>query len=251
MMGIIKGIEIVTISDIPTLGSGLGSSSALAVGLLNALYAFKGHKAQPETLAQKACELEIEILKSPIGKQDQWASALGGFNHFIFNPDGSVSREDLLLSSNYNKIKWLENNSLLFYLGFTRSANGILKEHKNNIANQNKKYYLDLMKLLVNDFKFWLQDDKVSHTPGALINTGWTYKKQMAKGYTNKEIDSLIQKTLDAGACGIKLCGGGGGGFMLVICEKDNQHNLRIALKDLHELKFDFEEEGSRIIYNQ
>lgn len=248
IVGISQGVEVVTISDVPTKGSGLGSSSALAVGLLNALYAFKGHRASPEVLAQQACKLEIEILGAPIGRQDQHSVSYGGFNHFIFNCDGSITRDDLLLTANYERVKWLERNSLLFYLGYTRSANGILEEHRKNIAENRK--WLDAMKLLVSDFKHWLQDGMCDHSVGSIISAGWEYKRKMTSKSTSLEIEDIFSRALGVGAVGGKVVGAGGGGFLLLICERDQQHAVRQELRELKELEFQFEEQGSRIIYN-
>ena len=246
--GINKGVEIVIVSDVPTKGCGLGSSSALTVGLLNALYAFKGCRAKLNTLAEKACKIEIESLKSPIGKQDQYACAYGGFNLFSFIQDGSVLSEDLLVSSNYEKVKWLEEATLLFYLGKGRDTNGILKDYEEG-CEMDKVKVLDGIKLLVYDMKTWLQNGVDEHVIGRIVDTGWELKKQMSNKTSDYYIDELYQKTMKAGACGGKVVGAGGGGFLMVIAEPKVQHYVREELKDLKEMKFKFEEYGSRLYY--
>lgn len=247
MVGISRGIEVVTVSDIPMRGSGLGSSSALAVGLLNALYFFKGHKASPKVLAEHACKLEIEILKSPIGKQDQYACAYGGFNLLTFNKDKSVDVQDLRITANYEQVRFLEDSSLLFYLT-PRQANDILKLYSKAFNLKEKRMFLDNMVYLVSDMKLWLEGENSTHAFGRIIGTAWEYKKKFSPESTTEQIEKL-EKSLMQEALGIKMCGAGGGGFMLVMCEKENQYYVRKKMKDYKELEFKFEERGSEIVY--
>lgn len=248
LTGINKKVEIVITSDIPVKGSGLGSSSALAVGILNALYAYKGYNTSPRFLAEMACKLEIEILKSPIGKQDQYAANLGGLNFITFKSK-EIEVKNLLTTANYEKIKWLQGSSMLFYLGKGRSSFEILSEHKNTIKDKIKT--LDKQGQLTEQFFEWLhsEDTGVNRIAGELINLSWKYKVEMTPQATNGKIDKIIDIAIQSGAYGAKVCGAGGGGFLLIICEKEKQHSVRQALNYLTELNFTFEKEGSKIIY--
>ena len=248
MVGVDEGVEIVIISDIPTYGSGLGSSSSLSVGLINALYAYKGKTlALIRTLAQEACKLEIDIMRSPIGMQDQYASAYGGFNKITFCEDGTVTvdriEENLFMS---DRIEWLKRATMLFYLN-GRLSNDILVDHKNNI--ESKKAILDKQKMLCGPFLEWLRGKHDNYFLGELISLSWEFKKQMTPSATSDWIDTIIDSAIRAGAVGAKLCGAGGGGFLLVVCEPKNQLSVRNALKDILELHFSFEDVGSRTLH--
>ena len=249
LTGITKGIEIVTISDIPTTGSGLGSSSSMAVGLLKALYTYKGFNIDTASLAKQACDLEIEILKSPMGKQDQYAASLGGLNLITFKSNESVKIDNLLVTANYEKIKWLQNSSMLFYLGKGRSSFEILSEHKNTIKA--KMDILDKQSRLTEQLYEWLhtEDTGVNRIVGELINLSWKYKVEMTPQATNNTINRIICMVMQSGAYGAKVCGAGGSGFLLVICEREKQHFVRQALNHLTELNFNFENEGAKVIY--
>jgi D-glycero-alpha-D-manno-heptose-7-phosphate kinase len=239
------GVEIVIISDIPTKGSGIGSSSSLSVGLLKALSFYTGKEISTEELAQKACELEIERLRSPIGKQDQYIAAYGGFSCIQFE-----SFEDVFVSSlalYEKKMDWLRKSTMLFYLG-SRPSNPILETHKKNILS--KQDILDKQKELVFSFKEWLSCDRDDFQKvGDLITDSWSYKKIMTPQATSKQTDDMFLKVLHAGAFGAKLCGAGGGGFLMVLCDEENQQNVRNTLSSISELKFDFEKKGSEVIY--
>jgi len=249
LAGITKGVEIVTISDIPTTGSGLGSSSSLAVGLLKVLYAYKGFNIDTASLAKQACELEIEILQSPIGKQDQYAASFGGLNLITFKSNESVKIDNLLITANYEKIKWLQNSSMLFYLGEGRLSTDILLEHKNAIKD--KIDTLDKQSQLTKQLYQWLHtdDNGVNRIVGELINLSWKYKVEMTPQATNNTINRIISIVMQSGAYGAKVCGAGGSGFLLVICEREKQHFVRQALNHLTELNFNFENEGAKVIY--
>jgi len=249
LTGITKGVEIVTISDIPTTGSGLGSSSSLAVGLLKALYAYKGFNIDTASLAEQACELEIKILKSPIGKQDQYSASFGGLNLITFKPNEKVTVKNLLITANYEKIKWLQGSSMLFYLGEGRSSFEILSEHKNAIKD--KMDTLDKQSQLTEQLYEWLhtEDNGVNRIVGELINLSWKYKIEMTPQATNNKINQIMAIAMQSGAYGAKVCGAGSSGFLLVICEKEKQHFVRQALNFLTELNFSFENEGAKVIY--
>ena len=245
--GISSGVEIVITSDIPTKGSGLGSSSALTVGLLNALYAYKKCYLDSELLAEMACKIEMDILQSPIGKQDQYACAFGGLNLLEFDMEG-FEISDLYMESKLTRIKELEESSLLFYTGYTRDANIILEEHKNNISLN--KEFLDEIKNYVDVFKNWLYGQSCGITPDKILNKSWQLKKITTPGSSHPEIDKLIDEIILLPGVGAKLCGAGGGGFMLVYCPVGKQNIIREKLKHLHELHFNFSNNGSEIIYS-
>ncbi len=251
--GISSGVEIAIISDIPTKGSGLGGSSALTVGLLNALYAYKKCYVGSEFLAEMACQIELDVLQSPIGKQDQFSSAFGGLNLLEFDMEG-YEVSDLRMDASSERIKELENNSMLFYTGQTREANGILEDHKNNITLN--KEFLDELKNYVLAFQDWLNckftciHSNVKNIPQKILNDSWKLKKITSPKSSNSEIDKIINDLIKIDGVGVKLCGAGGGGFMLVYCDTKLQPLVREKLLYLHELPFKFSNNGSEIIYN-
>lgn len=246
LVGIEKGIEVVYMGDIPlgSAGIGLGSSSSLAVGVLNALYAYKGEHASAQKLAEDACKIEIDILGHPIGKQDQYIAAYGGFNHIRFNNDGTVFVDPIICQ---NKTKTELNNKLmLFYTGIERISSNILEEQKQ--MTKNNLAYLDKLVLLAEEMKNCLiNNDFIKF--GEMLHEGWVYKKKLACGITNPKIDGYYEKALKVGAIGGKVLGAGGGGFLLLYCEEKNQNKVREALSDLKETIFKFEPQGSKIIY--
>lgn len=246
IVGIKRGVEVVYMGDIPLghAGIGLGSSSSLAVGVLNALYAYKGRHVSAEHLAQKACEIEIEILKHPIGKQDQYIAAYGGFNYIRFNMDESVFVDPIICKRNTKKK--LNKKLLLFFTGIERLSSTILEEQQANI-HVNSKYLDNMVKLsevmreciINNDFGAF----------GELLHQGWEHKKKLAATITTPVIDEYYEKARKAGAVGGKVLGAGGGGFLLFYCEEKFQDRVRNALSDLKESPFCFEPQGSKIIY--
>ncbi len=245
IVGINKGIEVVYMGDIPlgSAGVGLGSSSSLAVGVLNALYAYKGQHVSAEHLAQKACEIEIDILGDPIGKQDQYAAAYGGFNYIQFNNDESVFVNPLISKKNVKTE--LNQKLLLFYTGIERISSHVLKEQWDNIDINNE--FLDKMVNLANSLRETIING--SSSIGKILHQGWGYKKQLASKITSSIIDQYYQTAIDAGATGGKILGAGGGGFLLFYCELDKQESVRKAMADLKEIPFLFEPQGSKIIY--
>lgn len=244
--GIEKGVEIVYMGDIPlgSAGIGLGSSSCLAVGVLNALYAYKGQHVSAEHLARDACEIEIDILKHPIGKQDQYAAAYGGFNYIQFNRDESVY-VDPVVCKKQTKDE-LQKRMLIFYTGIMRFSTTILKEQKDNITD-NRKYLDELVKLAQIMRENILENH--FHTVGELLHEGWKNKKKLAGSISTSAIDDYYNKALEAGAVGGKILGAGGGGFLLLYCEEEYQENVRRVLHDFREIPFSFEPQGSKIIY--
>lgn len=243
--GIERGVEITTLADIPSKGSGLGSSSSVTVGLLNALHAYQGdHKASAE-LATEACEIEIDILGKPIGKQDQHIAAFGDVCMFTFKTDGEVIVEKLGFSDSQRTR--LGENLLLFYTNRTRSASSILSEQKEQthdnlqILKQIKQHAIEARKHLMNN-----SFDAI----GYLMRETWECKKHLASKISDPEIDELYERAIVSGALGGKISGAGGGGFLLIYCPLEKQRNLREVLSCLRELPFALERYGSRIIFN-
>lgn len=242
----INGLEIEVIGDIPAK-TGLGSSSAFAVGLHHVLHVYKGKKINAEDLAQYACHTEITLLKSPIGKQDQYASAYGGLNLYRFLPSGKVIVEPIKISE--KKLKELDGNLLLFYTHVTRSANDVLKEQKKNIKKSKETVStLQEMVKLTYEMKESLEKNNLFQF-GELLNKGWRMKQSLASTITNKAINMYYEIGLKNGALGGKLLGAGGGGCLLFYCEKKHQEKLKNALKKLRHIPFSFSQNGSEIIF--
>lgn len=244
LLNIDGGIEITSVADIPAK-TGLGSSSTFTVGLLNALYAYKGIYASAERLAKEACEIEIEILKEPIGKQDQYAAAYGGLNYFKFNNDESVNVDPIICS---REVKgYLNKNLIMFYTGITRSSSDVLNSQK---ANTKSKYeVLTEMRSFTKEFKSIISRGKDLNSIGRLLHESWNLKKQMSNKISNKLIDQYYNTALENGALGGKVLGAGGGGFLLFYCELHNQEKLILALNNLKQVPFNFDYQGSKIVF--
>lgn len=240
----VEGVEIGSTADVPG-GTGLGSSSTFTVGLLNTLYCYKGKFASKGRLAQEACEIEIEKLGSPIGKQDQYAAAFGGLNFIRFNLDGTVSVSPIMMHAETYKI--LQNNLVMFYTGITRSANSILSEQKKNISQDDKNENLKRMCQLAEDMKAALENNELSSF-GGILNESWQLKRTLASGISNPEIDRAYEIAMNSGALGGKLLGAGGGGFLLFYCEKEKQDELRRNI-GLREFEFNFDQDGTSVAY--
>jgi D-glycero-alpha-D-manno-heptose-7-phosphate kinase len=244
-VGIKKGVEITTLADVPSEGSGLGSSSSITVGLLNALYNYVGSQVTLEQIANEACEIEIDICKKPIGKQDQYIAAYGGLNKIIFHSDESVSITRVPV---YNtNLLILGSRLLLFYTNKTRKADAILK--KQNKTTEDKVEVLRKMKNFVPKLEASLKDCKFNKL-GRFLHENWLLKKSLVSVISNSEIDDMYMNAMDAGALGGKICGAGGGGFLLMFVPKDKQDKVRDALSDYRELPFMLDSFGSRIIFN-
>ncbi len=244
MAGISGGIEITSIADIPA-GTGLGSSSTFTVGLLNALYTYAGKILSPAEMAERACQIEIDILGHPIGKQDQYAAAFGGMNHFAFNPDGSVTRTQIVLNDSDKRI--MSRKLMFFYTGITRSADNILNEQKANISD--KVMIMSYMRAQANKMRDTLINDGFTEDFGLMLLEGWQYKKHLASHITDPQISEYYDKALDAGAIGGKLLGAGGGGFLLFYCDEWFQPNVEDAL-GLRRMDFRFTKNGSKVIFS-
>lgn len=244
MVNIRGGVEVSSIADIPA-GTGMGSSSAFTVGLLHNLNAIKRQYVSKEVLAEEACRMEIDVLKEPIGKQDQYAAAFGGLNIFRFNANETVSVEPLFLKQEvYNQ---LEENLVLFFIGNARKASDILVEQKSNIAKADKFSVLKQMVALVDDLKDVLYKGKLDDF-GKLLNINWQLKQSLASKISNDNISDLYQLGLKNGATGGKLLGAGGGGFILFYCPKEKQEKLIKAMPARH-FDFKFDQEGTKLIY--
>ncbi|GHV18274.1 GHMP kinase [Clostridia bacterium] len=240
----VSGVEITSTADMPA-GTGLGSSSSFTVGLLHTLYCYIGKYRSKDYIAEKACEIEIQKLGNPIGKQDQYAAALGGLNFIRFNPDGTVSHEPIVLTPKTSAR--LRDCLQLYHLDSTRSANDILSEQKNNMSDDVKVNNLLQMCRLAEEMKEALVNDDIS-TFGKFLRKGWELKQSLASGISNPQINALYERGLEAGASGGKLLGAGGGGFLLFYCEPEKQECLRLAL-GLRRVGFDFERDGTNIVY--
>lgn len=240
----ISGVELASVSDIPA-GTGLGSSSSFTVGLLNALLLHKGETADKGRLAEEACTIEIEKLGSPIGKQDQYAAAFGGFNFIKFSEEGSVTVEPLSIKK--ETYAELQSNLLMLYVGNTRSANGILAEQKQNVNDdRNAKSLLEMCRL-AKEMKSVLEKDDLSSF-GRILHESWMLKQGLASGITSSSINELYNAAIDAGASGGKLLGAGGGGFFLFYCENGKQKKISEKL-GLTPLDFEFESGGTCAVY--
>lgn len=238
-------MEISSNADIPS-GTGLGSSSTFTVGLLHNLYSAQGCLVPKKSLAEEACDIEINKLGEPIGKQDQYAAAFGGLNVIRFRSDGEVHVEPIHLKK--ATYKTLQSNLLMFYTGTQRETSSILSEQKSNMSQQSKFDNLKSMVELVDEMRDSLYAGDLSQF-GSLLHKNWLLKQQLASRISNPQINCLYQKALDNGAVGGKLLGAGGGGFLLFYCEPEHQPKLRQALSSLRELSFKFENEGSKLIY--
>ena len=246
-----NGIEITTLADIPAHGSGLGSSSCVTVSALKALYAHQGISITIEDLAQQACEIEIEILGKPIGKQDQYIVAHGGLCHIRFNPDETVEVEKLEISED---TKWKINmNTLLFYTGVTRQADLVLVEQEKNIAKNLDA--LHKVKSLVHDMKTVLLSHEGNgpsslNVFGEILHEGWKLKQTLAHKISNDSLNKTYETARKAGVIGGKLLGAGGGGFFLFYAPPERHNDIRLALHNLQEFPFHLERGGCKIIFN-
>jgi D-glycero-alpha-D-manno-heptose-7-phosphate kinase len=245
MTGVSKGVEITMLADIPSSGSGLGSSSSVTVGLLLALFAYTGRSLGAEELAEKACTIEIDLCGKPIGKQDQYIAALGGVRDLRFGPGEEVVADEVRLSSAGRRA--LQQQMMLFYTGVTRSANTILSEQNANVANTLP--YLHELRDLAGTAVDKLQCGDVDAL-GSALRDGWETKRKLASGVSNAAIDQAVERALDAGASGAKVTGAGGGGFLFVICPAERQRAVRERLAEMRELPVRVDPLGARVVLN-
>lgn len=240
----LHNVEISVTADVPA-GTGLGSSSSFTVGLLNTVHCYLGKYASKSKLAELACKTEIEKLKSPIGKQDQYAAAFGGLNYIKFFQDGSVSVSPIIMHK--DTYLNLQSNLLMFYTGEVRNANTILSEQNKNMSDEAKFNNLTKMCELTEKMKVVLENNQLDKF-GEILHESWLLKRSLASGISNNDIDTYYNIAMENGASGGKLLGAGGGGFLMFYCEKEHQDRLRKAIK-LREMDFKFDHEGASIIY--
>jgi D-glycero-alpha-D-manno-heptose-7-phosphate kinase len=248
VVGITGGVEITTIADLPA-GIGLASSSTVTVGVLNALFAFQGRHVSAEELARRACEIEIDVLGKPIGKQDQYIAAYGGFQHIRFVPDETVEVNPIICSREASQSVF--SRLMLFYTGMQRSAGSVLRHAKRRISSNGQvKVAMDQLVWLSEELRCQLMRNETKQL-GQLLDRAWELKKQMASSVTNGFLDGFYKKARLAGAEGGKVLGAGGGGCLLACVAPSYQARVRRAMAQagLTEIPFTLEPEGSKIIY--
>ena len=243
--GITHGVEINTMADIPSEGSGLGSSSTVTVGLLHAMYMYLGAPKDQAALAREACEIEIDVLRKPIGVQDQYIAAYGGQRVLQFCPDEQVGVEAVRMEP--RAARRLNQNLMLLYTNVARKAEIVLSEQRDNIAD--RRSVLREMKRMVSVGRAALEEGALDDF-GLLLNDAWQLKKQLASKVSNPQIDDLYNAAIRAGALGGKITGAGAGGFLLLYCPREKQDAVRDALRHLPELPFHLERDGTKIIFN-
>ncbi len=249
ILDIERGIEIISMADVPA-GTGLGSSSCYAVGLLNALHTLKRNPVTLQQIAEEACHIEIEVLSKPIGKQDQYMATFGGFTSLQITPDGRVTVNTVPVSQSI--IDDLEHNMLLFYTGTSRLSLDILAEQSRGAAGEGTPVLDSLHQ--IKDMGYEIMEAIVSGNLtefGCALHRHWQLKKRMCSRISNPTFDALYEMARDHGALGGKISGAGGGGFLTLYVE--NHHGeLRKAMRDagLREMRYRFESEGSKIIVN-
>ena len=247
LLGIEGGIEITSVADIPARGTGLGSSSAFTVGLLNALHAYQGRHAPAARLAEEACHIEIERCGEPIGKQDQYAAAFGGFNFIRFHPDDRVEVTRLVCPADVTEE--LQRRLLFFYTGVTRSASALLGEQSAAVARPGAAASAtsELTCLAGQAFEALCEGDL--EPLGPMLDTAWRLKKGLAAGVSNDLVDQAYAAAIGAGAEGGKLLGAGGGGFLMFLAPPARHNAIRAALGALRETPLRFAPHGSSIIF--
>lgn len=245
----VKGLEVVSVSDIPGEGSGLGSSSAFTVGLLQAMYEYCGLAARNNDLAAHAFEVEATLCGHPCGKQDHYAAAYGGFRYFEFGPE-RVAVQSFDFTS--DELHVINSSLMLFWTGF-RSQHGsdeILREQSLEVAHEHHSEEAALAMVdLAKSMKSKLESRRFEFI-GKFVHAGWNLKKHFAQGITNEWIDGLVNQALDAGAVGAKICGAGGGGFLLVVADPLKRNLIESAV-GLRSLPFQIGPVGSRVVYKE
>ena len=247
LLDIQGGVEITSISDIPSQGSGLGSSSSYTVALLHALYAYKGESISREELGRLSSHIEIDLCGDRIGKQDQYAAAFGGLNLIEFNEDDSVVVNPVICK--LETIKKMEESIIVFYTGRTRSASTLLSEQSDNMKRADKRELMSNMVSLAYDMRDLLENDDIEPL-GELLDQNWQLKRQMTVGISDLQIDSWYSKGILAGAKGGKLLGAGNGGFMMFFAPKEKHAKIAEAMKGLQRVPFAFDNGGSKIVFS-
>jgi D-glycero-alpha-D-manno-heptose-7-phosphate kinase len=247
LLGLRGGIEITTVADIPSRGTGLGSSSTFTVALLHALHAFQGRHVSNERLAQEACHIEMDICGEPIGKQDQYAAAMGGLNLIEFRPDETVGVSPVICRP--ATLARLQSNLLMLYTGITRSASSLLREQSGEVvANRMKKNALRRMVELCYAMRGELQADNLDAF-GEILHENWELKKSLTSRISSSEIDDWYDTARRHGATGGKILGAGAGGFLLLSAPPERHKAICHALPGLRHVPFRFERFGSQIIF--
>jgi D-glycero-alpha-D-manno-heptose-7-phosphate kinase len=246
LLDIQGGVEITTIADVPSRGTGLGSSSSFSVGLLNVLHAFQGRYASPAKLADEGCRVELDLCQEPIGKQDQYAAAFGGFNLIEFQTDGRIDVSPVVMPAESRRK--LSRRILTFYTGSTRSASALLETQSKDVASDTvKQVTLQRMVKLAYVMKAELEDGNIDGF-GEILHENWELKKSLTSGISSPQIDAWYATARRNGAAGGKILGAGGGGFLLFYANEDRHAGIEQAL-DLRRVDFGFEPLGSRIIF--
>lgn len=238
------GIDLHYNTDVPAR-SGMGSSSSFTVGLLNSLYGIRGIMVSKDRLAKEAIHIEQELIGEPVGSQDQIAAAYGGFNHIVFNKDGSFEVQPIIIENSREKI--LNNHLILVFTGFQRYATEVEEDKINRIDVNNET--ICRMKNLTSQAIEILTTNADIREFGALMNEGWLMKKRLSRKVSNPTIDDMYEKGLKNGAIGGKLLGAGGGGFLLFFVEPEKREKLVKSLGELISITFSFDKTGSQVIY--
>lgn len=241
------GVEITTIADIPSRGTGLGSSSSFAVGLLHVLNAYMGKYVSSEQLGKDSCHIEIDICGEPIGKQDQYAAAFGGLNLIEFRPDESVIVSPVICDR--TTVAELESNILVFYTGITRSASTLLRQQSAEITGSEAKRRTMLRMV---ELTYLLRDELHRNNVaafGEILHENWMLKKSITAGVSTGEIDDWYHAARQAGAVGGKILGAGAGGFLMLYAPREAHERIKSALHMLRAVDMGFEPLGSRIIF--
>jgi D-glycero-alpha-D-manno-heptose-7-phosphate kinase len=244
LTGVVGPIEVTTIGDVPA-GAGMGSSSSLTVGVLHALHAMQGRYVGREQLAREACRIEIDILKHPIGRQDQYAAAFGGMNYLRFNSDHTVDVEPVTACAEF--FDELERRALLLYTGVQRDANTILRKLSCGAAD--RRAILTEMRDLAAELRSAILDSGDLDRFAAILHHGWELKRSLGLGISGELVDDWYCAARRAGAQGGKLLGAGGGGFMLILAQPDRHERIREVLKRPPELPFKIDRTGSRVVF--
>jgi D-glycero-alpha-D-manno-heptose-7-phosphate kinase len=246
-MGFSGGLEITSIADVPSRGTGLGSSSSFTVGLINALSAYRGRYVSSERLGRESCQMEIDVCGEPIGKQDQYAAAYGGFNLIEFCKDDSVQVSPVIISRQAREL--LFRRIIVFYTGITRSASGILKAQSSEVASDgDKQKTLQKMVALTYSLRDELQDGRLDSF-GVALHENWLLKKTLTSSVSSDTIDTWYNFARESGAIGGKILGAGAGGFLMFYAPEHTHDAITRTLASLKRVHFGFEPQGSRIIF--
>lgn len=242
-----KGLEIGSISDIPSRGSGLGSSSSFTVGLINALYKYLNLEITKHELGKLSSYIEINLCGDVIGKQDQYAAAFGGLNLIEFNEDDSV--KVIPVSCSNKTLKKFQSSIILFFTGRTRKASDLLAKQSENIKYNNKRNLISDMVGLTYEMKNLMEKDDIDSI-GELLDKNWKLKKQLASNISDSEIDHLYNKGIKAGAQGGKLLGAGNGGFLMFLAPQEKHSEITKSMRGLKKISFNFDNTGSKIVFS-